>query len=338
MGHHKKKKKHKSKHRRRSSSDSDSANERSKKQKVIGPCMPTVLQPSKAPDPSTSSEPRPSSSSHSDSYGPQLPPNLTGPQLPPHLTSSQPSTDVSGPQPPSDFTGPQLPPQLVGPQLPPHLSKAKVADTRPRAAQKEDDDDDVGDIIGPLPGNVQSSSSVQQALDERAEILKYEFLLKGTGDEDITARETWMTELPPEKANYFGLGPRKFRATNKTGDPKNRALWTETPLDKNKSQQEEPVDDTNAFEELVVEQRNKIMDQIVKKTEEKKDKKSLLEIHREKLKKKKQESKDGKGERRPFDRDVDLEVNKFDEAQKKSMLKKSQLLDSRFAHSKSKYL
>lgn len=44
------------------------------------------------------------------------------------------------------------------------------------------------------------------------------------------------------------------------------------------------------------------------------------------------------GERRPFSRDIDLKVNRFDEAQKKSILKKAQLLDDRFSAGKSKFL
>lgn len=43
-------------------------------------------------------------------------------------------------------------------------------------------------------------------------------------------------------------------------------------------------------------------------------------------------------ERRPFDRDVDLKVNRFDEAQKKAILKKAQLLDNRFSSGESKFL
>lgn len=39
-------------------------------------------------------------------------------------------------------------------------------------------------------------------------------------------------------------------------------------------------------------------------------------------------------ERRPFDRDMDLQVNRFDEAQKKALLKKSQELNTRFSYSK----
>jgi hypothetical protein len=43
-------------------------------------------------------------------------------------------------------------------------------------------------------------------------------------------------------------------------------------------------------------------------------------------------------ERRPFDRDVDLQTNRFDEAQKKAILKKAQLLNDRFASGQSKFL
>lgn len=43
-------------------------------------------------------------------------------------------------------------------------------------------------------------------------------------------------------------------------------------------------------------------------------------------------------ERKPFNREVDLQVNKFDDAQKKAILKKAQLLDDRFSTGKAKYL
>lgn len=43
-------------------------------------------------------------------------------------------------------------------------------------------------------------------------------------------------------------------------------------------------------------------------------------------------------ERRPFSRDVDLQVNRFDDAQKKAVLKKAQLLDDRFSSGQSKFL
>lgn len=67
---------------------------------------------------------------------------------------------------------------------------------------------------------------------------------------------------------------------------------------------------------------------------------SLLEMHQKKLKKKHDKSSktDQPPERRPFSRDTDLQVNRFDEAQKKSILKKAQLLDTRFGSGQSKYL
>lgn len=61
---------------------------------------------------------------------------------------------------------------------------------------------------------------------------------------------------------------------------------------------------------------------------------SLMSLHTKKLKEKEKAGGDAPVERRPFDRDTDLQVNKFDEAQKKRLLKKSQELNTRFSHSK----
>lgn len=61
---------------------------------------------------------------------------------------------------------------------------------------------------------------------------------------------------------------------------------------------------------------------------------SLLNMHAKKMKRKAEEDSKKPVERRPFDRDADLQVNRFDEAQKKALLKKSQELNTRFSHSK----
>lgn len=51
------------------------------------------------------------------------------------------------------------------------------------------------------------------------------------------------------------------------------------------------------------------------------------------------EKEEGKSEeRRPFDRNIDLQANRFDEGQKKAILKKAQLLDDRFSSGRSKFL
>ncbi|TNM90943.1 hypothetical protein fugu_003232 [Takifugu bimaculatus] len=63
---------------------------------------------------------------------------------------------------------------------------------------------------------------------------------------------------------------------------------------------------------------------------------SLMNLHAKKMKEKAKEKANTPVERRPFDRDEDLQVNRFDEAQKQRLLKKSQELNTRFSHSKDK--
>lgn len=62
---------------------------------------------------------------------------------------------------------------------------------------------------------------------------------------------------------------------------------------------------------------------------------SLLDMHSKKLKRKAEAEKSKPQERRAFDRDQDLQVHRFDEAQKKALIKKSRELNSRFSHGKS---
>ena len=54
---------------------------------------------------------------------------------------------------------------------------------------------------------------------------------------------------------------------------------------------------------------------------------------KKKKKDKKKGKKEEKQERQPFDRDRDLKVNKFDDAQRQAIIKKSAMLNSRFQHS-----
>ncbi len=77
----------------------------------------------------------------------------------------------------------------------------------------------------------------------------------------------------------------------------------------------------------------------------KKSKKDRKSQDRKKEKKKKEKEKKKKGkekqkaERRPFDRDLDLQVNRFDDAMRKRYIKSAQGLGSKFTHSeKGKYL
>lgn len=155
----------------------------------------------------------------------------------------------------------------------------------------------------------------------------------------MVRREEWMIELPDSKRTQLGLGSRKFR-TNAAPDMSDRSSWTDTPKDKARKQlmgEEEEELDTKKLE---IAERNKEMELLSKKSEKKE--KSLLEMHQKEIKRKKKKEErergDNKPERRPFSREVDLQTNRFDEAQKRSIIKKAQLLDSRFSSGESKFL
>uniref|UniRef100_I3J5F3 GPALPP motifs-containing protein 1 n=1 Tax=Oreochromis niloticus TaxID=8128 RepID=I3J5F3_ORENI len=147
---------------------------------------------------------------------------------------------------------------------------------------------------------------------------------KLTGDDapEVLTRETWMTELPPE-LQHIGLGARTFK--KRSGPEKaDRSIWTDTPADRERKAR---VFNENRFTFyftvyifLHIKFRTKIS--------------SLMNLHTKKMKEKAKEKADQPVERRPFDRDADLQVNRFDEAQKQRLLKKSQELNTRFSHSK----
>ena len=79
-----------------------------------------------------------------------------------------------------------------------------------------------------------------------------------------------------------------------------------------------------------------------KEKKEKKEKKKKEKKKKEKEKKKKKDKekeKESKApERRPFDRDLDLKVNRFDDAMKKKYIKSAQGISSNFGHGSQQYL
>lgn len=191
------------------------------------------------------------------------------------------------------------------------------------------------DIVGPMPAKGPVNYSVTTEFEKRAQRMK-EKLTKGDDDSSkpIT-RESWMTELPPEMKD-FGLGPRTFkrRADDKSGD---RSVWTDTPADrerKAKEIQEARKSFSKKDEENILSGRDKRLAEQVSSYNESKRSESLMDIHHKKLKNKTAEDKNRHQERIPFDRDKDLKVNRFDEAQKKALIKKSRELNTRFSHSK----
>lgn len=243
--------------------------------------------------------------------------------------------------------GPALPPGLrvgstkggqtalgmMGPCLPPAMKRSVSVDN----GSSDSDTDVVGPM--PAPSGTCSTTYLQEQLDDRALRMKRKLAGqdKSSGSGPMK-RENWMLELPPEQAADFGLGPRQFRARTKpeSGD---RSVWTDTPADRLRKKPS-PGDKPDADHELELRQRDKEMQHLVEKHSGKRRQESLLEVHQKEMKKKrKKEKEEGKcKERRPFDRDVDLQTNRFDEAQKKAILKKAQLLNDRFASGQSKFL
>uniref|UniRef100_A0A240PP30 Uncharacterized protein n=1 Tax=Anopheles atroparvus TaxID=41427 RepID=A0A240PP30_ANOAO len=304
--------------------------------------------------------------SSSECFGPSLPPTLTaskeqndecdgddhgndsiGPALPPHLLARKPEVPAE--------------PRSIGPSLPPGFNLTQVAPNDHAASDSElspfsepdEEDPDEAEVIGPLPGSSGSRANVE--LEQRALEMKIRRMEEATAAANGTAvsvvpkaREDWMLELPDiRKVSDMGLGARQFRTREKPeiGD---RSVWTDTPADRERKKNTgevvrsaKPVDPAEERERererKLIEKRNKEQEKLAKqhKKKQKRDK-TLLEIHQDKLKKEKKESNDGS--RRPFNRDLDLQANRFDEAQKKAVMKKAQLLDTRFSSGSSKYL
>ncbi|KAM9566820.1 GPALPP motifs-containing protein 1 isoform 3-T3 [Guaruba guarouba] len=218
---------------------------------------------------------------------------------------------------------------FFGPALPPGFKKQDDSPERP--------------IIGPAlpPGFRRPSQDTGNSRCSIGPSVSSEFHTQNE-PKQIT-RESWMTELPPELKS-FGFGPRTFkrRADDKSGD---RSIWTDTPADRERKakhvivsthqEREEAKKSTSKDdEEIVLSGRDKRLVEQVTSYNESKRSESLMDIHQKKLKSKASEEKNKPQERRPFDRDQDLKVHRFDEAQKKALIRKSRDLNSKFEHSK----
>ncbi|KAK9869476.1 hypothetical protein WA026_003231 [Henosepilachna vigintioctopunctata] len=257
-------------------------------------------------------------------YGPMLPTNI--------LTENEKASSIEVDK--TETYGPALPPHLlkkasttqIGPALPHHLREQ--VDDQPSASYSVEESNDEDNVYGPaLPGSETILNS-QLALEERALEIKLNQL---NPKENHTQREEWMIELPTVSASKLGLGPRQFRA-NAGPDMSDRSSWTDTPSSK-KTKKTETFDLKNEMDKSNLKKRDKEQEKMAKK--HKRESSSLLEIHQ---KKRKEENRLESKERKPFNRETDLQVNKFDEAQKAAVLKKAQLLDDRFSKGTSKFL
>ena len=277
---------------------------------------------------------------------------LFGPVLPPKLTKSEEQEDelVVGPALPSHLLKTEVTDEpkivekkIVGPQLPPNFEELKNQQTN----ESEDElspfsEEECEEIVGPLlPG----SSRRNLELEKRALELKIRNLDKADGrnESNATVREDWMIELPTIRTvTDLGLGARQFRTREKLeiGD---RTVWTRTPNDKEVGPKPRDIEAEREEESLrrKLAERDAEQAEIARKHKKKhKREKSLVEIHEKKLKKekKKKEKEEPAPSRRPFDRNMDLSANRFDEAQKKAIMKKAQLLDTRFSSGAAKFL
>ncbi|XP_039395064.1 GPALPP motifs-containing protein 1 isoform X7 [Mauremys reevesii] len=253
------------------------------------------------------------------------------------------------------FFGPALPPgfkkqddsperPVIGPALPPGFRKPTQytednscsigssisSEFHTQATDSEEDDA----VIGPMPAKGPVESNVTRDFERRAQRMKEKLTSSDDDGSKQVSRESWMTELPPELKG-FGLGARTFkrRTDEKSGD---KSIWTDTPADRERKAQEMQEAKKSASkddEEIVLSARDKRLAEQLSSYNDSKRSESLMDMHHKKLKSKATEDKKPQ-ERRPFDRDQDLQVNRFDEVQKKALIKKSRELNTRFSHSK----
>ncbi|NWX23367.1 GPAM1 protein, partial [Aegotheles bennettii] len=255
------------------------------------------------------------------------------------------------------FFGPALPPgfkkqddsperPIIGPALPPGFRKSSQDTRNSRCStgpfvsselctQVTDSSEEEDNLIGPMPAKGPVESDVTKEFERRAQRMKEKLTSADSDEPKQVTRELWMTELPPELKS-FGFGPRTFkrRADDKSGD---RSIWTDTPADrerKAKEKEEAKKSSSKDNEEIGLSRRDKRLVEQVTSYNESKRSESLMDIHQKKLKSKAGEEKNKPQERRPFDRDQDLKVNRFDEAQKKALIRKSRDLNTKFEHSK----
>ncbi|OXB54989.1 hypothetical protein ASZ78_008501 [Callipepla squamata] len=144
------------------------------------------------------------------------------------------------------------------------------------------------------------------------------------------------TDSSEEEDNIIGPMPAKGPVeSDVTQEFERRAQRMKEKLTSADSEREEAKKSTSKDnEEIVLSGRDKRLVEQVTSYNESKRSESLMDIHQKKLKSKASEEKNKVQERRPFDREQDLKVNRFDEAQKKALIRKSRDLNSKFEHSK----
>jgi len=310
----------------------------------IGPNLPPHLQGNKS---CSSSE----DSSDDDAYGPSLPSDgCKGPDKRTDAIVTKENASESDSS--DDDYGPSLPPHLInqssnnsrilGPSLPASGYSLPAPSRRDIDSESDDDDDVIGPRI-PTQG-LTAGQSAAMDMEERARRMKDK--LEGKNQEKEPERESWMLELPSDNRKNFKAGARQFSRKGHLGPEKggDRSAWTDSPAERERKardggnakggeEDEPPVD------QFVV-KRDMKMEEMTEELNKKRGTETLMDKHSKKLKKKakKEEAAGLNLERRPFDRDLDLKANLFDEAQRKVMLKKAGTLTDRYASGGQKFL
>jgi len=293
----------------------------------IGPMLPPHLAKKRQEDSD--------SDSSDDGYGPQLPSVACrgpAPSVGPAMAPSGAGDDTSSDS--DDGYGPALPPQFR------QNSEAGrvVVETQQKDAESESDSD--GEVIGPTmqeKTGEMSREDIAREFEMRSKKMKDR--LEGKDVKEVQ-RESWMLELPEEKANSFGLGPRQFSRKGLPEKGKDRSMWTDSPAEKERKIREGVTEEEAAEEAPMVNFRDVEMEKVAQELRQKRGADSLMEMHEKKMQKKKKEdiASGEVGERRPFDRDIDLQANRFDDAVKKNMLKSAAKINDRFSSGNQKFL
>ncbi|KAI9560505.1 hypothetical protein GHT06_011438 [Daphnia sinensis] len=266
-----------------------------------------------------------------------------GPTLPPHLQKAY-ENDTDSNSDEADLYGPALPPHLKQP-MPNNASRNAFSSETSISSEKEvtiaEESDSASDddrVIGPLPANY-GNSEQSSFVDVEQRALKMKRKLLGADEDEESKqpkREDWMIELPELKRKNFGLGPRAFNRSEKP-EVVGRDQWTSTPTTKASVSKEKDNFDEEIRNQYLERKRNQKLEKVVADYDKTKRSESLLKMHQKELKKKK-DNLSQPTERKPFDRDEDLKLNKLDDAKRKSLIKKSQELNSKFKIGNQKYL
>ncbi|KAF2736630.1 hypothetical protein EJ04DRAFT_510934 [Polyplosphaeria fusca] len=306
----------------------------------IGPSLPPHLQKRKRDDgeQEEAAKPRPVRSSSPDStekrrrvMGPAAPPRDIGPTRPPastrpRSTSSSSDSDV-GPAAPSTAK----PARVLGPAPPP----APLSERPPNPPS--DDSDSSDDDFGPAP----PPAGAQYGAHGDDEAPQSVFDTNPHSDEEPKKlqRDDWMS-MPPTHDGLSRMDPTKARArkfnTGKSAGSSRDAdtsTWTETPEQKLKRLQNEALGITAPEKpsESKKESRSRKGEEQSAKIRERLDsnrEKSLVEQHKERLGKDKEDDPS----RRGFDYEKDMGSGMtLGHKQKQEMLNKAKGLGNRFS-------